>query len=462
LQATKLPTPALPTEFERASAHDPANWPSEDWYQNFASTELDALIGEATANNFDITAARARVAQADARARQAHAAILPSVDAGGNAIYLAGHSVNGNAHETDWSALLSASYEVDFWRKNGAIASSARYLAVASRADRDTIALTTLAGVANGYFHVLSLRERLRIARSNVDTARALMEVVDSRYQAGLSNPLEVAMQKAALATTELALPELEQLEEEALASLAVLVGREPEGFRIEGTPLESLKEPSVGAGLPSDLLRRRPDVFVAEANFESAGADLQAARAALFPSLSLTAAGGVQNPAVNAAVTTLSGVGPTLNLGASLTQPIFDAGKLRALRAEAQAKEQELASNYRSTIVAALVDVENSLSAIHHLEAARAFQNENVMQSERALEGARLRYQAGSGDFPAVLEAQRSVYAARDQFSQYKLARLQALVSLCKALGGGWQAPGISQQQPRPTALSITAPIRF
>jgi len=442
LQATKSPAPALPAAFEKASPNESANWPSKDWYRGFASAELDALISEAASNNFDLATARARVAQADARARQAHAGILPSVDAGGNANYLAGHSINGSAHETDWAALLSASYEVDFWGKNRATANSARYLAVASRADRDTVALTTLAGVANGYFQVLTLRERLTIARSNVDAARSLMEIVDSRYKVGLSNPVEVATQKAALAAAELTIPELEQLQEEAVAALAVLLGRSPEGFRIEGTPLESLHEPAVAAGLPSELLRRRPDIFTAEANLGSASASLVAARAALFPSLTLTASGGVQNPALNAAITSLSGVGPTLNLGASLAQPIFDGGRLRAARAEAQAKEQELATSYRAAIVAALVDVENSLSAIQHLDAARDFQNDNVAQSERAFDGARFRYKEGNGDFLSVLEAQRILHAVRDQFIQYRLARLQALVSLCKALGGGWQAP--------------------
>jgi outer membrane protein, multidrug efflux system len=442
LEATKTPAPALPAAFEGAQSNESANWPSKDWYHGFASAELDALIAEASANNFDLATARARVAQADARARQAHAAILPSVDATGNANYLAGHSSNGTGHETDWAALLSASYEVDFWGKKRATFNSARYLAVAARADHDTVALTSLAGVANGYFQVLALRERLAIARSNVDAARSLMAIVDARYNAGMSNPVEVATQKAALAAAELTIPELEQLEEEATAALAVLLGRSPEGFKIEGAPLESLSEPTVIAGLPSDLLRRRPDVFTAEANLGSASADLVAARAALFPSLTLTAAGGLQNPALNAAILSLSGVGPTLNLGAALTQPIFDAGKLRAARAEAQAKEQEVTTSYRVAIVAALVDVENSLSAIRHLDAARDFQIDNVAQSERAFEGARIRYKQGYGDFLTMVEAQRILYAVRDQFMQYKLARLQARVSLCKALGGGWQAP--------------------
>jgi multidrug efflux system outer membrane protein len=449
LQATKPPAVALPASFEQTSPSDQTAWPARDWYRGFGSPTLNGLIEQASSNNFDVSTARSRIAQADARARQAHAAILPSVDATGNANYLAGHSVNGTAHETDWAALLSASYEVDFWGKNRATADSARLLSVAARADHDTIALTALAGVANGYFQVLSVRQRLEIAHSNVDAARTLMSIVDARFNVGLSNPVEVATQKAALASAELTIPELEQTQVEALAALALLVGRQPEGFTVEGAPLESLAEPAVAAGLPSELLQRRPDVYTAEANLKSASADLVAARAALYPSLTLTAAGGVQNPALNAAIQSLSGVGPTMNLGASLTQPIFNAGKLRAQRAEAQAKQEELVTKYRAAIMAGLVDAETALSAIHHLDAARAFQEENLVQSERAFEGAQLRYKEGNGDFVTVIEAQRTLYAARDQFSQYKLARLQALVSLCKALGGGWQAPeGAAQPQ--------------
>src|SRR5271166_672324 len=196
LEATKPPPPTLPGAFERALPADQGDWPSKTWYESFGSSELNALIDQAIRNNLDLSAARARVAQADARARQAHAGILPSVDAGGNVNYLAGHSGNGSAHETDWAALLSASYEVDFWGKNRATADSARYLAIASRADRDTVALTILAGVADGYFQVLSLRERMSTARSNLEAARALMAIVDARYKVGLSNPVELATQR--------------------------------------------------------------------------------------------------------------------------------------------------------------------------------------------------------------------------------------------------------------------------
>ena len=446
MQPPKAAAPELPATFAQATAAAAA-WPSSDWYRGFGSAELDSLVAEAVSHNFDLATARARVAQADARARQAHAGILPSVDANGSANYLAGHSSDGSARETDWSALLSASYEVDFWGKNRAAADSARYLAAAARADRDTVALTALAGLADGYFTVLSLRERLAAGRANLEAAQSLLGIVESRFNVGLGTPVEVASQRAALAAAQLALPELERSEGEAVAAVALLLGRAPEGFHLDGAALEALQEPAVAVGLPADLLRRRPDLLRAEQQLAAAGADLTAARAALFPSLTLTAAGGIQNPALNAAVQTLSGTGPTLNLGAALLQPVFNGGRLRAARDESAAKVEEAATAYRAAIVGALVDVENSLAAIRHLDDARAAQTAALTQSQQAYEGARLRYREGAGDFLTALEAQRTVFAMRDQFSQYQLARLQALVSLCKALGGGWQAPGSAPQ---------------
>ena len=443
LQASRSPAPELPKQFARVAANaESAKWPSSDWYRGFGSAELDGLIDQAVANNFDLQGARWRIEQALERAKQARSGLFPSVDALGNINYLAGHANHGSLQETDWSTLISASYEIDFWGKHRATADSARDSLVASRADRDTLALTTLAAVANEYFQLLSLRERLTLARANVDAARGLADILSSRYRAGMANPSEVAAERAALAAAQLQIPELERLEEESGTALAAFLGRPPEGFTVQGGSLDSLQEPVVTPGLPAELLHRRPDILSAEAGLAAASADTMAARAALYPSLNLTLQGGVANPAVNAAVDTLSGIGPSLNLGAALTQPIFDAGKLRAQSREVKAKEQEALTRYKAAILAALVDVENSLGTLRHLEDARQAQNSSLEESTRAFEAARARYQHGNGDFLSVLEAQKALNAARDQYSLYRLARLQAVVALCKALGGGWEAP--------------------
>jgi multidrug efflux system outer membrane protein len=429
----------LPAAFEHRAPQGSGSWPAQDWYRGFGSDELNKLVELAVANNWDLTAARERVAQADARARQAGAALLPSVSGNANANYLAGHSPQGSGHELDWFTMLSASYEVDFWGKNRATAQAARLAARASGAERDTVALTLLGGVAEQYFQVLALRERIAIARANSLAARKVLDAVQARFDAGAANPVDLASQKAAFDTTRIALSDMEQSEVEARAALAVLLGRVPENFDVTGESLDPLREPAIAPGLPAELLTRRPDVAMAEANLQAASANLTAARAAMLPSLTLTGSGGVQNPALPATILTIGGVGPSFAAAANLTQPIFDHGKLRAQRDETLARERELLAAYRGAVIAALVDVEKALSALEHLRAVEEFQKGNVNESERAFEGARARYERGSGDFLTLLESQRTLYAARDQFTQYKLARLQGLVALCKALGGGW-----------------------
>ena len=450
-----LPAPIEPpAAFENQPAERAAAWPAKDWYRSFGSEQLNTLVDLAQKNNGDLAQARARIQQADARARQAGAAILPAVDAVGTGNFLAGHSSSGSGHETDWSAMLSASYEVDFWGKKRATINSALFLATAAHVEQQTVALTTLAGVANAYFQLLAVRERLNIAHSNVDAARSLVQAIQARFDAGSASPVELATQKSTLGTAEIVITELEQQQSEARAALALLIGRIPEGFDIEYVPFDAMSEPAVAAGLPSELLQRRPDLIVAEANLRSAHADVAVARAAMFPSLNLTAAAGVQNPALNAAILAISGPGSSLAITSTLTQPIFNHGKLRAQRAEVQAKSDELVAAYRTSIISALIDVENALAAIGHLNAARALQEETLAQSQRAFDGAKLRYQAGSGDFLTLLDAQRTLYTARDQYVLYRLARLQSLVSLCKALGGGWSAsepgaiPLVTQEQ--------------
>jgi NodT family efflux transporter outer membrane factor (OMF) lipoprotein len=447
LRAEKPAAPVIPPAFEQAAGSG-APWPDGTWYHGFGSGELDSLVTLAEDNSLDIVAAVARVKQADARARQAGTALLPQVDANGSATTFAGGTHGTTAHETDWSALLSASYEVDFWGKNRAASNSAKSLADAGRAGLATVRITISNAVATSYFQVLSLRERIALARLNLEAAQGVLRFTEARYDAGSIGAAELAAQRAAVANAELIVPQLEQQEVEARGALALLVGHAPEGFTVTGDRLDALAEPPLAAGLPSELLRRRPDLIASEHNLNAAHADLVVARAAMFPSLSLTASGGIQNPAVNAAIISLAGTGWSLTAGASLVQTIFDAGRRRAVIQEATAKQEELVANYHGSILAALLDVENALAAIHYLELQKEPQQRNVDQSERAFQGAQLRFREGTGEYLAVLESQRTLFTARDQLSQYRLARLQALLGLCKALGGGWQYPTPSQKQ--------------
>ncbi|HYS45054.1 MAG TPA: efflux transporter outer membrane subunit, partial [Rhizomicrobium sp.] len=309
------PPPALqpgdvPAAFEQKAPANAPLWPARDWWTNYGDPQLAALMDQARANNLDIAQAAARLRQADARARQAGAALLPTVGANAAVNSLYGQANGASLHETDYSAGLDVSYELDFWGKNRDLLDSANAQVRASRADRATVALTTTSAVANSYFQLLSLRERIAVARANLKSAQDILGVVQRRVSAGFSANSDLLAQRAALAAEEAALPALEQQELEARNALAILLGRPPEGFTITGDGLGALTPPAVTPGLPSALLARRPDILAAEANLAGAHADLAAARTAFFPAVSLTANGGIAYPALAAAIDTLPGLG--------------------------------------------------------------------------------------------------------------------------------------------------------
>jgi multidrug efflux system outer membrane protein len=431
----------VPASFDQGAASREPIWPAGDWWQGFRSPELSVLMEQARAQNTDLAAAGARVRQADARARQAGGALLPTLSLNADANHLYGQSGGSSLRETDYNVGLGASYELDFWGKNRDAVDSATALGGASRADRQTIAITVSTGVANGYFQLLALRERLGVARSNLKSSQDMLNLLLRRVQAGFSAPADRIQEQANLAALQTALPGLEQQELEARNALAILLGRRPEGFSVTAAALDGIAAPAIAPGLPLELIARRPDIAAAEANLVAAHADLAAARAAFFPALTLTANAGLQNPALAAAVDTLTGTGFGYNVAGALVQTIFDNGRIQAKTDEAKAREEELLATYRGVVLAALSDVENALGGASHLAIQENAARNQVVQSDRLLRAARNKYSAGSADFLVVVDAERTLYAAQDQLAQIRVARLSASVALIRALGGGWSS---------------------
>jgi NodT family efflux transporter outer membrane factor (OMF) lipoprotein len=265
--------------------------------------------------------------------------------------------------------------------------------------------------------------------------------VVQRRVNAGYSPASDLTQERVNLAAQQAAIPPLEQQELEAKNALAVLTGRAPEGFAVQGQNLDGIAAPTVAPGLPSALLARRPDLVMAELNLAAAHADIAAARAAMLPDITLTAAGGLQNPFINAAVNAIPGTGLALSAGATLVQTVFDGGKLQAKTDETLAREQELLAVYRAAVFNAFGDVENALGNLGHLRAQEAALADQVTEAEGVLRAAQRKYTAGAADFLVVTDAERSLYAARDQLSDVRRARLSASVALYRALGGGWSS---------------------
>ncbi|MCH8543160.1 MAG: efflux transporter outer membrane subunit [Alcanivorax sp.] len=425
--------PSSPPEgWEYASPQARDAWPARDWWRAFGSAELDQLMVHAQAGNPDLGAAAARVLQAEAQARVAGASLLPNVDLGLDASR-SGLVEQGGASGS-YSSSLGASYELDFWGANRARRDGARAALQATAFDRETVAITLSAGVASAYLQVLSLQERLEIARLNLEIAEEILRVVEARVGSGAGTPLDLARQRAVVARQRASVQPLLQQERDARAALALLLGRVPQGFAVDGN-LADILIPEVMAGLPAELLVRRPDIRQQEARLLAADADIAVARAAFLPGVRLTGAVGTRSDVFSELFS-----GDLLyNIGASLTQPIFNAGRLRAQRDLSEARKLELLELYRGAIQRAFAEVDLSLSDIETLS-EQAFQQEiELTQTRRAFTLAEARYREGADDLLTLLDAQQSLYQAEENNGLLRLAQMQAIVTLYRVLGGGW-----------------------
>ncbi len=433
------PAPGMPQTYSELAAPDAAV-PATDWWGAFGSQELSSLIAAALANNPDLAIAAERVRQAEAQVSMAGATLFPALNLSAGSARRETRADDGTRQRSDTSnATLSASYEVDLWGKNASALRSADAALRASRFDRETVRLTLVAGVANAYFQVLSLRGRMATARENLAVAERVFAVVDSRMRNGAASNLDFARQLAAVLTQKAALPPLELQERQTLFALAILLGRAPEGFDAAAAALTSLDVPRVAPGLPAQLLVRRPDLASAEAQLAAANANVAAARAALLPSIGLTGSAGLASDVL---LNFTNGPTATLAIGAALLQPIFDGGRLRAQVEVAASRERELVENYRRAVFSALADVESALAAGGRSAEQELLQQSIVEQARRALKLAEVRYREGADDLLTALDAQRTLFQAEDQLAQIRLARLQASLGLFKALGGGWRMP--------------------
>lgn len=409
-------------------------WPDSDWWKQFGSKELTGLVDEGQQNNFEIAAAFSRVKQAEAQARIAGAPLLPTVT--GNLGATRDLPISGGSPSTSGNATLNVSYEVDFWGKNRASQEAAQASLAANRYDRETVALTVTSGIVSTYLQVLSLRDRLAIARQNIDNAERVLKLVEAQSRAGAASPLDLARQRSALANQRALIPDLQQQEQDAQTALAILLGRPPQNFAVEEKGLAGIQMPRITPGMPSELLSRRPDIRRAESNLAAANANVAVARAALFPSISLTGSTGAQSSAL---LSLFDGPNLFASIGSSLVAPIFDGGRLRNQRDLAIAQKEELVQVYRQRVINSLSEVEKALGAIRSLEERYRLKIGEVDQARFAFDLSEIRYRAGAEDLMVVLDTQRTLSEAQNQLGQIKLQRLQATVTLYKALGGGW-----------------------
>jgi outer membrane protein, multidrug efflux system len=439
----KRPDIALPPQWHEsaggaAGGASASVWPAAEWWHGFGSAKLDQLIAEAEHNNDDLAGAIARVQEADAQARIAGAALLPSLDLGANGSRQRAQTTSSGVSRVfnTFNTELTASYELDFWGKNRATRDAARAAATASRYDQQTVALTVVSSVATTYFQALELRDRIQVAQQNLENSQKILDGFRLEMSAGTATGLDVAQQETTVAILNAAIPPLLQQFRQTVHALAVLIGETPESVDVDVGTLTNLSSPAVVEGLPSQLLSRRPDVASAEQQLIAANADITVARAALFPSIQLTAAGGYQSQSLTSFVNPRNQV---YSVAAGLAQPIFHGGALRGQVAFDKARYTELLTTYHKTVLTAFTNVEDALVAAQQTAEQQKRQQEAVTTARRAYEFAQKQMSAGTVNILTVLNTENALFSAQDQLVQVNFLRLQALVNLFIALGGGW-----------------------
>jgi outer membrane protein, multidrug efflux system len=432
----------IPTAYRaapKAAAYAP---PPLDWWRGFRSKELTELIEEAQTANFDVAAAVARIVQADAQSKIAGAPLLPAVGFEGHATRTRSSQANGStggSERVSYQMALNASYEIDFWGKNRALSRAAQQNAIASRFDRDVVNLSTVVSVATSYFLVATAQERLRLARKNVAAAERILTLINQRFEAGTASSLEVAQQETLVASQRASIPPLDQVMRQNMATLALLTGRAPALMTVRGTGLYGIGIPRVTAGMPSELLLQRPDIRAAEALLASSDASVEAARAAFYPSITLTGQYGIMSAALKNLFTPQA---IFYQIAANLTQPIFDGWLLEGQLELAKGKQDELLNLYRKAIVSGFADVENALIAVADTTETERLQRQVVESSQRAFDIGETRLREGTVDLVALLIIQQALFTAQDNLINARFARLQAVLTLFQALGGSWLPP--------------------
>jgi multidrug efflux system outer membrane protein len=430
------PDVVMPVKWDATTDTDAGEAVAAGWWQRFGSAELDQLMSQALAANHDLAAAVSRIEQARASAKIARGGLAPTVAASASASRDRRDTAKAKTatDHTSTQALLSVNYELDLWGGNAASTKAADARVAASVYDRAAIELVLQADVAADYFQILALKDRLAIARKNLDAAQQLMSLVQVRFDNGAATALDVAQQRTTLLNIQAEVPVLEQSLGQTQTAVAVLLGKPPQGFAVRGQSLAELKLPAVDAGQPARLLERRPDIRTAEARLIAANADIGAARAALYPNISLSAAVGIEGVLTG-------GTSTIATIAASLAQTIFDGGKRHGQVDLAQAARKELVEGYAQSVLIGLKEVEDSLIAESSTRRRSDILTETVGQAREAYRLATVRYQAGMQDLLTVLDSQRSQLSAEDNLVQAQLGRYNATINLFKALGGGWSS---------------------
>lgn len=437
----------VPASYRAAAKGDAdAAVPALAWWRGFRSPELTGLMESAQQYNLDIAVAIAQIVQADAQTGVSGAALLPSISGSANAerqkVATGSSSSLGGSSGTfsQYNLGLSASYIVDFWGKNRATLSASEESATASRYNREVVALTTMATVANTYFQVLAAQDQIKATRRNLAAAERILALIKSQFAGGTASQLDLSQQEALVATQRAAIPPLEVTLGQNTAALALLVARAPADFSVRGGSTTQISVPRITPGMPSELLYQRPDVRQAEAQLAASNFSVDAARAAFFPQIQLTGTTGFQS----AALASLFAPGAWYyTLAAGLTQPLFDGFLLESQFKLAKGQQLQNLQAYRKAVLSAFADVEKALIALQKYTLQERLQSDVVAASRKAFEVSETQLRGGTVNLITVLQTQQTLFTAELNLVSVRLNKLLAASSLFQALGGGWTPAG-------------------
>lgn len=433
----KAPTSWKASEKDRATL-----WPQAEWWKNFSDPELERLVDAVLKNNYDIKSAISRIDQARALAKVAGSGLFPSDDAesGTSRDQRSSTIARGGRVRTSnlYTMQMITSYELDIWGKNRMTAKAAKARVESSIYDWQGVRLALTAETATTYFQLLALNDRLEVARKITEAQRGIMDIIEKRYRTGMVSGLDLAQAKANLASVEATISAIEQQRKQILNAIAVLAGENPGDIEIKSNFLMHAVIPvSIPEGMPSGLLERRPDIKEAEAELIAANADMRVAKAALFPSITLTAQGGYASQNLSSLINPASTL---YSLGANIVATIFQGYRLSGEYERTKARYQELIYNYRKAMISAFSDVENALIAVKKLDEQEILSTEAVDHAQKAYNISGVQYKNGLVDYTTVLQTEAALLNNRNTQILTRLNRLIALTGLYKALGGGFE----------------------
>ncbi len=416
---------------------------ASNWWTLFGDATLDDLVRQALASSPDALIAAARIEEADAVLRQVDAALLPQVDG----------SVAGTRNRISQTTAtpipstapitrsnvrmaLATSFELDVWGKLRRASEAARAQALGTRYASDTVSLSLASSVVQAYLSLRALDAQILVNTDSVTSQAKSTQLTRTRFEGGIASQLDVQQAEGQLATYTAAQVQLEKNRALAENLLGLLVGQP--GLKVASADLRSLPVPPVPpAGLPSALLESRPDVRKAETDLIAANAKIGVAKAALFPSITLTGNFGRESKDLSQLFSAPSAI---WSLGAGITQPIFEGGRLRAQVDQVSAQQVQTLETYRKTVQTAFREVNDALVTVRQNAEAEDAYGKAMNAAQRALKLAQARYDGGYSPYLEVLTAQRTANDATLAWVQNRQARLAASVDLFKALGGGWK----------------------